>query len=307
MASQTIKKSVLVAFLLCIAAAAAFGYLDRVADISGMSRVSKANADYLETAFDRSLAGFLILSGIKSGLAVIEGSEVGIGFNLEIGDIVQSVYDYIDVAWKAALAGGTILLITKLSLDAVSLIDHWCLSLMFLTLTTYVIFVWFLPKYIRTAHAVREASIFLIVLSMAFYFILPASISGASFLSKRITQPIMQETQAGFEEINKEFSPARLNQHLFADDRKEESIFSSMDFKARYEKTKERIKYVGAYFKDKTRHIAVLTLKLIAGYVFDCIIFPLTFFVILYVFTRGLVNFLNRSLRFERRAHYEMS
>jgi hypothetical protein len=110
----------------------------------------------------------------------------------------------------------------------------------------------------------------------------------------------MLETQAGFEEINKEFSPTRLNQHIFADDRKEDSIFSSLDFKAKYEQTKERIKYVGAYFKDKTRHIAVLTLKLIAAYVFDCLVFPLTFFVILYVFTRGLVSFLSRSLRFER-------
>lgn len=293
----------LVAILLCIAVVAAFGYIDRVVDISGMGMVSDANTAYLDTAFDRSLTGFLILSGIKSGLAVIEGSEVGIGFNLEIGDIVQSVYDYIDLAWKAALAGGTILLITKLCLEAVTLIDHWCLFLMFLILTAYFIFVWFLPRFTRTANAVREATIFLVVLSLAFYFILPVSISGASFLSKKITQPIMLETQAGFEEINREFSPTRLNQHIFIGDGKEESIFSSMDFKAKYEKTKERIKYVGAYFKDKTRHIAVLTLKLIAGYVFDCIIFPLTFFVILYVFTRGLVNFLNRSLRFERRAH----
>jgi hypothetical protein len=79
MATQTIKKGVLVAILLCIAIVAAFGYIDRVVYISGMGSVSKANTAYLDTAFDRSLAGFLILSGIKSGLAVIEGSEVGKG------------------------------------------------------------------------------------------------------------------------------------------------------------------------------------------------------------------------------------
>ena len=61
----------------------------------GMGMVTDSNREYLTEAFDRSLVGFLVLSGIKSGLAIIEGSEVGIGFNLEIGDIVQ----YLGTDW----------------------------------------------------------------------------------------------------------------------------------------------------------------------------------------------------------------
>ena len=44
--------------------------------------------------------------------------------------------------------------------------------------------------------------------------------------------------------------------------------------------------------------MATLTLQLVAGYLFDCIIFPLTFFVILYVLTRSLVTFLIRSVNY---------
>ena len=121
-----VKKIIVLVVLSLACFAAAAGLMDKTIDFLGMQHVGDANDAYLQEAFDRSLAGFLVLSGIKSGLAVIEGSEVGIGFNLEIGDIVQSVYDYVDIAWKTALAGGTVLLITRMSLEAVTTIDHWC-------------------------------------------------------------------------------------------------------------------------------------------------------------------------------------
>ncbi len=39
-----------------------------------------------------------------------------------------------------------------------------------------------------------------------------------------------------------------------------------------------------------TRDFAVWTIKLIAGYVFDCIVFPLAFFVVVYMLTRALLG-----------------
>jgi hypothetical protein len=83
------------------------------------------------------------------------------------------------------------------------------------------------------------------------------------------------------------------------EDVKEGSLFPGFDFKAKYENTKERIQFIGEFFKDRTHHMAVLTLKLVAGYVFDCIIFPLTFFVVLYLFTKTLVTFFSRVYIFE--------
>jgi len=296
MKKQYAKKSLLLLLIIIAGILASAGYADLLVDAVGMGRISDVNLAYLEEAFDRSLAGFLVLSGIKSGLAIIEGSEVGIGFNLEIGDIVQAVYDYVDVAWKTALAGGTILLMTRMCLEAVTLIDHWCLAAMLFGVGIYLLFRWFLGSYGRTIQLFREASLFLVVLTLILYVILPISITGASFLSRKITQPMIEETQTGFEEIHKEFSPGSLNKGFFPEDIKEGSLFPGFDFKAKYESTKERIQYIGAYFKDKTRHMAILTLKLVAGYVFDCIIFPLTFFAVLYLFTKSLVTFFRRAL-----------
>jgi hypothetical protein len=300
MTMQYIKKSLLLVIILGAVILAAAGYADLLVDAVGMGSISDANLAYLDDAFDRSLAGFLILSGIKSGLAIIEGSEVGIGFNLEIGDIVQAVYDYVDVAWKTALAGGTVLLLTRLCLEAVALIDHWCMSVMLLGVGVYLIFRWFLAGCLRTTRIIREATLFLVVLTVILYVILPISITGASYLSKRITQPIIEETQAGFEDIHREFSPGYLSKGFFPEDVKEGSLFPGFDFKAKYESTRNRIQYIGSFFKERTHHMAVLTFKLIAGYVFDCIIFPLTFFVVLYLFTKNIVNLFSRAMIYEK-------
>jgi len=283
--------------LACFAAAA--GVLDKGIGFFGMQYVGDANDAYLQEAFDRSLAGFLVLSGIKSGLAVIEGSEVGIGFNLEIGDIVQSVYDYVDIAWKTALAGGTILLITRLSLEAVTTIDHWVLTSMLLVMVVFLVLEWFFTAYARLANVFREALLFLLVMTLTLYYILPLGITAASFVSGKITGPLIQSSQEGFDKVNQEFSPAYINNQLFGEDADaDESIFSALDFTAKYEMTRERIRQIGKYFKDKTTLMATLTIQLVAGYLFDCIIFPLTFFVILYVLTKSLVAFLIRSVNY---------
>lgn len=66
--------------------------------------------DTTKLTLERQSASFLLVSTLKSSLAVIEGSDVGIGFRLEVGDLVQSTYDLVDFTWKMLLYG--ILLIT---------------------------------------------------------------------------------------------------------------------------------------------------------------------------------------------------
>ncbi|MCB2149524.1 MAG: hypothetical protein KQI81_23790, partial [Deltaproteobacteria bacterium] len=107
------------------------GMMDRVLSRCGLGELDRANHRYLEESYDSALEGFLVLSAVKSGLAVIEGSEVGIGFNLQVGDLVQSVYDYVDIAWKTVLAGGTILFMTRLALDGVAMADHFVMATAF--------------------------------------------------------------------------------------------------------------------------------------------------------------------------------
>jgi hypothetical protein len=61
-------------------------------------------------SIEKQSASFLVISTLKSSLGIIEGSDIGIGFRLQVGDIVQSTYDIVDFTWKILLYG--ILLIT---------------------------------------------------------------------------------------------------------------------------------------------------------------------------------------------------
>src|SRR4029077_16580025 len=46
---------------------------------------------------------FFVITGIKTALAVVEGSEVGVGFELKIGDVVQAPYDTVNFFWEMFL------------------------------------------------------------------------------------------------------------------------------------------------------------------------------------------------------------
>ena len=295
-----IQKVLIIIILMGAVFLAATEYLDKPIEKIGMRKISSANEKYLSNSFNKAVTGFLVLSGIKSGLAVIEGSEIGVGFNLEIGDIVQSVYDYVDIAWKTALAGGTVILLTRLLLQSVALIDHWCLSMMFAALFAFLIVSWFFPKYVKISRLLKEATFFLTVFSVVLYIVLPFSITGAAFLSEKITKPLIQESHKSFENIKEDFSLGSITDKLFPDEQKKDgSWLSELNIKAKYEKTKYRIEELAQYFKEKTRNIAIWTIQLIAGYLFDAIIFPVTFFIILFIITKSILLYIFENRKYQ--------
>jgi len=72
--------------------------------------IKSPSLDLTKFTLERQSKSFLLVSTLKSSLAMIEGSDVGFGFRFEVGDIVQSTYDLVDFTWKMLLYG--ILLIT---------------------------------------------------------------------------------------------------------------------------------------------------------------------------------------------------
>ena len=272
---------------------AAGGYADKALDWFGMGKVSTVNESYLENSMNKAVNGFLVLSGIKTGLAVVEGSEIGIGFNFEIGDIVQSVYDYVDIAWKTALAGGTVILITRLLLQTVNLIDHWCLVLAFIGALTALLVKWIFPHASRLIRLTKDAAFLLAVCTAVLYFIFPFSISGAAFISKSITGPLIEESQKSFETIKEEFAIENINRRLFPDEAKgEDSHIAGLILKGKVSEVKEYLQTQAEFFKDKSRNVAIWTLQLIAGYLFDSVVFPIVFFFLLFVVTKGALLYL---------------
>jgi ABC-type multidrug transport system fused ATPase/permease subunit len=273
---------------------AALGYIDKPIQWLGMEKISKDNEAYLKDSFEKSVTGFLVLSGIKSGLAVIEGSEIGVGFNLEVGDVVQSVYDYVDIAWQTALLGGTVILLTLLLLQSAEMIDHWSLALLLFSVFASYGINWLAPRYARTSRMIRETIFYLIVFTVTLYLIVPFSITGAAYLSEKITRPIIEESHKNFDNIKEDFSLENINQRLFVEDKNKEegSWISEFNLKAKWDRINERIKQLSNYFKDKTKNIAIWTIQLIAGYLFDSIVFPVTFFILLFVVTKSILLYI---------------
>src|SRR5262245_43603667 len=107
----------LVALLLVAAGAALLVIPAPVAKYTGYDALNNHAMMLVDKNLERDQATFLVITAIKTSLAVIEGSEVGVGFELEIGDIVQAPYDYVDFFWEMFLYAFLILGSYKLLIE----------------------------------------------------------------------------------------------------------------------------------------------------------------------------------------------
>jgi hypothetical protein len=266
----------------------ASGRLDTALQTLGLDRMTRANDLYLQNSMNKALDGFLILSAIKSGLAIIEGSEIGIGFNLQLGDIVQSAYDYVDIAWKTALAGGTVILLTRLLVQATAVIDHWCLAAALCAGLVLLLFSRAFPNRHRPRRLLKDGTFFLVVCTAVGYVVLPISITGAAFLSEKITGPLIEESQRSFDGLKAEFSPEQIGRRFLAEPPEPAKKWAfDFSFREKIDSGKAYLQEQTTFVKEKTKNIAAWTLQLIAGYLFDSIVFPVTFFLLLFVLVKG--------------------
>ncbi len=254
----------------------AFGFTERLLGTCGLDRLTSKNDEYLESSFQRSLRTFAVLSTIKVGLAIVEGTEIGVGFGLEVGDVVQAAYDSVDIAWRTVLAGGVILLGTRTLLEAASLANHWLLAITLAAVALMVITQGPPARLPRTHRAFREVALFMTVLTTACYLMLPLSIAGGAYLSSRITAPSIEEAESGL---------SALTEELFS-----ENPTADGGLRSKWTQTKEQLNRMASYLKEKASELVVWILKLIAGYLFDCLVFPLALFVLLVWFTRVIAR-----------------
>jgi len=88
-----------------------------IAGYTGYNALNTHAMELVDESLERDQATFLVITAIKATLAVIEGSEVGVGFELEIGDVVQPAYDYVDFFWEMFLYAFLILGSYKLLME----------------------------------------------------------------------------------------------------------------------------------------------------------------------------------------------
>ena len=236
----------------------------------------KSNQTYVDESLQKSLVTFGVISAIKIGLAIIEGSELGVGLGIEAGDIVQSTYDYVNFAWKAVLLSCAVLLCTKYILLTISYIDQWLIALTLFSVLILLISRWLFVRKRFLIHLLKDISNYLIFISLAVLIIIPASISGGRFLSSKITEPSVEEAEKNLSVFRKAYFP----------DIKEEnkSIWSEV------KRIKTRISQVINFLTNKTSEFILWLLKIVAAYFFDTIIFPLLMLLFLIWFPKMIMK-----------------
>lgn len=94
-----------------------FAFTDEVAHYSGQEALSAEAESLVDDSLGKNQQAFLVLSGIKAALALVEGSSVGVGFSLEVGDVVQPAYDYVHFFWLVFLVGFVVMGTYKILLE----------------------------------------------------------------------------------------------------------------------------------------------------------------------------------------------
>ena len=276
------------------------GTMDRTLARMGLGKLARANHDYLERSYDSALEGFLVLSAIKSGLAVIEGSEVGIGFNLQVGDLVQSVYDYVNIAWKTVLVGGTILLMTRLALDGVAMLDHLVMMLAFCCLLLVAAAQVLFSARTGAVRLLRSLTGAFSVIAVLLYLVFPLAIFGAARLSEQLTRPLIQQSYDAFNQISQTFASETIENNLGSDGTAGTAMETVMGLNDRYERLKKRLQKLEEYLSARAKTLAGTTFQLIAGYLFDCVMFPFAAVVVVLILLRGVPAAFMRSQRDRR-------
>lgn len=263
------------------------GTLDRILAPLGLDWLAGRNGEYLQAAAEKATKGFLVLSVIKSGLAVIEGSSVGVGFSLEVGDAIQSIYDYVDLAWRTTLGGSVILLLTRLVCEAVRLYGHGFLAGFLFLAAFHSLAAGLAPE--RWRNAFRRPTAILLTIVITMYLVLPLSVFAAARLSEGITSPLIDDALGTFEKTRKDLN---LEDATSGQAKTEEGGWFSplREITGMVAGAKDKFLGLIEVVRKRTEDMARSTIRLIAGYLFDCLIFPAVLFLLLSTVARSLLQ-----------------
>ena len=245
------------------------GLFELSMDKSGLDKLADSNDRYLTLASQRALTTFGVLTGLKIGLAVIEGSEIGVGVNLQVGDAVQAAYDYVDIAWRTVLYSTVILAGIKYLLLAADYIDQW-----FLQAALFLLFVSSLLNLLKNKKKkavliINHCAQISILIAVVLFLILPFSIAGGRLLSNHITKPSVSKAENDIADFKANAFPQKVPG-------------TQSGLWGKVNSIKDQIVKISEFVGTKSQQLSVWLMKIIAGYIFDCLIFPFLLFIFLF-------------------------
>ncbi len=275
-----IRRPVILVFLALGLLLSLTGVLDSWINDRILGELAASNTAYLDDAFDRSSQLFLVLTGIKSVLAVVEGSHLGVGFGLQVGDIVQGVYDYVDFAWKIVLLSTVVIVMTRMLLEVALYMDQILLTLTILALLIHMPLRWLCPQWRTLNRFLRDLTFFLALFSLSAYLILPFAVAGGAVLSGEITRARLQDSTGEIVALK-----AELQVH-YQEIEEAQGLFRKVD------RLQSAMGGIIDLLQAQARSLFWNIVGISAAYLFDAIIFPLGLFALFFWIARLLGRYL---------------
>lgn len=269
------------AAVLVVCGVACLAFTDQVAQYSGQIMLSAEAESLVDDSLAKNQQAFLILSGIKAGLALVEGSSVGVGFSLEVGDVVQPAFDYVHFFWQIFLVGFVIMGAYKILLETGMLELGLMLAGAGLIVAGMGAF--------RTTwrKSLRRTARWCILFGVLVSFIVPAALVATHYLSDHYTSSLREKYGLRLAAFRTEID--RTQDELWA--MKEEiSLLSPVDSIAAL---KARAAQTGAAVMDAFNASFYAFIYYIILLLFETLFFPL---VTALVFFKFLQSGLNRAL-----------
>ncbi len=121
MAIKENKSKIIKILVLCGIVLSLFGLLSKVFEITVYDFLKKESQQYMQDSYNESKKLFVTLSVLKGTMAVIEGSTLNanavVGVDVELGDVVEPIYDMVNILWRTSLVSVVILKIETLYFD----------------------------------------------------------------------------------------------------------------------------------------------------------------------------------------------
>lgn len=178
-----------VGILLALAVLSATGVLSMLQDRT----ILPPARGYVERSQEKALAAFITISAVKGLVAVVEGSDVA---GIEVGDIVQPLYDSIDITWKLLAASLAALYAMEVVLVLCGKLGGFFLSVLFVVLLALQLF---------RIETLRRVAFFTGILSFFFFAAIPMTLVIGGSLSEGYSRPVRLQFDTRMEEFRQEF------------------------------------------------------------------------------------------------------
>ena len=274
---KIIRIIVIVGILLCI-----LGIMNKIFEFTIFNFFKNMTKAYLERAYEESKKLFITLSLLKGTTDVIEGSTVNVnvilGMNIQIGDLIQPIYDIIDILWKISLASVVVLKLETIYYEIFKM--KLASILIFISLVTYLPYTF--SKNMVT-EALKKISKYTLLGLTFIYILLPGTILLSSAMSDY------------FEKEYKEPAVVRLNQSLDKLNKVKDDLFvmeqskNIFNIPGQIESTKNKFSNLGQEISNVSKDLADFTPVIIGITLLSYIIMPLLLLIFLYKLTKSLL------------------